>query len=80
MFEQSYQNSVSTEPVAEGDFLSGYEIKGWQVTRRILPVLGVSIFANILALIIFASTPVLTARGCDGPLVNRVCRFSTRFT
>ena len=80
MFEQSYQNSVSAEPVREGDFLYSYEVTGWRLSKRLLPVLGVSIFANILALIIFASTPVLTARGCDGPLVNRVCRFSTRFT
>jgi len=73
MFERDVYNSVPAEPVKEGDFLFDYEITGWQISKRIYPILGVSVLANILALVIFASTPVLTARGCDGPLVNHVC-------
>src|SRR5262249_46901825 len=74
MFERDVYNLEPTEPVTQGDFLYSYEIKGWKLSTRIYQILGVSAVANSLILIVLASTPVLTARGCDGPLVNRVCQ------
>jgi hypothetical protein len=74
MFEQSYINQAPAEPMYEGDFLYHYEIPSWQLGARIYQILGVSLFINLLILAIFAQTPVLTAKGCDGPLVGKVCQ------
>ena len=74
MFEQSYVNQAPVEPLHEGDFLYHYEIRSWQMGKRIYQILGVSLFVNLLILTLFAETPVLTARGCDGPLVGKVCQ------
>jgi len=74
MFEQAYYNAEPTEPVKEGDFLYEYEVKGWQLGPRIYKILGAAVLANILLIIVFAETPFMTARGCDGPLISRVCQ------
>ena len=73
MFEQAYYIAAPAEPVREGDFLYGYEVKGWQLGPRIYKILGAAVLANFLVVLIFAETPFMTARGCDGPLVGRVC-------
>src|SRR4051812_21072484 len=74
MFEQSYSNTVPVEPVYEGDFLYNYEIKSWQLTPRLYQILGASVVANIIILVIFGQASFLTAKGCDGPLVGQVCQ------
>src|SRR4051812_2536219 len=73
MFEQSYSNTVPVEPVYEGDFLYNYEIKSWQLTPRLYQILGASVVANIIILVIFGQASFLTAKGCDSPLVGKVC-------
>jgi hypothetical protein len=73
MFEQSYSNTVPIEPVYEGDFLYNYEIKSWQLTPRLYQILGASVVANIIILVIFGQASFLTAKGCDSPLVGKVC-------
>ena len=74
MFEQAYYTAAPSEPVREGDFLYHYEVRGWQLGPRIYKILGVAVLANLLMVLIFAETPFMTARGCDGPLVGRVCQ------
>ncbi|MEP6703497.1 MAG: hypothetical protein ABJB34_01710 [Acidobacteriota bacterium] len=75
MFEQELYNQeiseVHTEP---GDLFHNYEIKNWNFTPRLYKILGASAIFNVLALIIIASSGVLTARGCDSPFVGRVCQ------
>jgi hypothetical protein len=73
MFEQAYYNSIPAEPTSEGDFLHDYEVKGWKLTPRLYQILAVAVVANIAMITVFLETPFMTARGCDGPLVNRVC-------
>ena len=74
MFEQSYVNQVTTEPVKEGDFLYNYEIRSWQLGPRIYQILGASLAANLVMLAVFGQASFLTAKGCDSPLVGRVCQ------
>ncbi|MEO6334203.1 MAG: hypothetical protein ABIO91_04395 [Pyrinomonadaceae bacterium] len=75
MFEQELYNQeiseVHTEP---GDLFHNYEIKNWNFSPRLYKILGASAIFNVLALIIIASSGVLTARGCDSPFVGRVCQ------
>jgi hypothetical protein len=67
-------NSAPAEPLHEGDFLYNYEIKTWQLGPRIYEILAAAAVADLLFFAILAQTPILTARGCDGPLVGKVCQ------
>lgn len=83
MFEQSLyeqepiqhsQADVAVEPVQEGDLFGTYEIKSWSPSPRLYKILGASAAVNLLALLVFAQTSVLTMKGCDSPLVGSVCQ------
>lgn len=83
MFEQSLydqepirepQSETIVEPLQEGDLFGSYEISSWSLSPRIYKILGVSAAINILALLVFAQTSVLTMKGCDSPLVGSVCQ------
>lgn len=74
MFEQSYYNQEPAEPAKEGEFLYGYEVRSWELTPRLYKIIAASAAANILALLIFGQASFLTAKGCDNPLVGRVCQ------
>ena len=69
---------TNTEPVAtpleEGDLFHNYELKNWELSPRLYKILGISAFANILAILIVAQTSLLTMKGCDSPLVGSVCQ------
>lgn len=83
MFEQSLyeqepirqpQAEAGVEPVQEGDLFGTYEIKSWSPSPRLYKILGASAAVNLLALLVFAQTSVLTMKGCDSPLVGSVCQ------
>lgn len=83
MFEQSLyeqepiqhpQADAIVEPVKKGDLFSTYEIKSWSPSPRLYKILGASAAVNLLALLVFAQTSVLTMKGCDSPLVGSVCQ------
>ena len=78
MFEQSLYEQVPVnqpEPAAqEGDLFQNYELKSWVPSPRLYKILGASALANVLALLVVAQTSLLTAKGCDGPLVGSVCQ------
>ena len=80
MFEQSlyetepvYKAEPVATPLENGDLFHTYELKNWEFTPRIYKILGIATAFNLLALLIFSQTSVLTAKGCDSPLVGRVC-------
>lgn len=75
MFEHSiYEPEPVATPTQEGDLFHNYEIKSWELSKRIYQILGVSAFLNVLALLVFSTTSVLTMKGCDSPLVGNVCQ------
>ncbi len=75
MFEQSlYEQEPVEEPSNEGDLFGTYEIKSWSISPRIYKIIGMSVVVNILALLVFAQTSLLTMKGCDSPLVGGVCQ------
>jgi hypothetical protein len=74
MFEQSYVNTAPAEKPHEGDFLYNYEIESWPLSKRIYQILAASAAINLLFIGLLAQTTVLTAKGCDSPLVGRVCQ------
>ena len=74
MFEQSYINTAPAEPIHEGEFLYNYEIKSWPLSPRIYQILAASALLNLVFIAVLSQTPVLTAKGCDSPLVGRVCQ------
>ncbi len=78
MFEQSiFESEPVNEPtpeLQEGDLFRNYELRPWELSPRIYKIVGVSALANILALLVFSQTSLLTAKGCDSPLVGSVCQ------
>jgi hypothetical protein len=74
MFEQQlYNPEPVVTPLQHGDLFHGYEIKNWELSPRIYKILAAAAVVNILALVVFAQTSLLTMKGCDSPLVGRVC-------
>jgi hypothetical protein len=57
----------------ERELFSNYEIKSWNFTPRIYKILAFSIIVNLVALIGIAQTNLLTTKGCDSPLVGKIC-------
>jgi len=58
----------------EKGLFEGYEIKNWNFSPRIYKILGASAVFNLLAILVFAQTNMLTRKGCESPLVSRVCQ------
>lgn len=74
MFEHSlYEPEPIAPPLAEGDLFHNYEIKTWDLGSRIYKILGISAVANILVILVVGQTSLLTMKGCESPLVGRVC-------
>ena len=75
MFEQSlYEQEPVAQPLQDGDLFGTYEIKSWSISPRLYKILGASVVVNLLALLVFAQTSLLTMKGCDSPLVGSVCQ------
>ncbi len=78
MFEQSiFESEPVNEPtpeLQEGDLFQNYELRSWVPSPRLYKILGASALANILVLLVFSQTSLLTAKGCDSPLVGSVCQ------
>lgn len=75
MFEQSLYEQPFQSPQSDDDekLFESYEIRTWDIGSRIYKIIGVSLVANLLAVIIVAQGSLLTMKGCDSPLVGRVC-------
>lgn len=74
MFEQSlYDTEPVAAPTSEGDLFHTYEIKTWEFGPRIYKILAMAAVGNLFALLVFGQTSLLTMKGCDSPLVGRVC-------
>ncbi|MEZ5427136.1 MAG: hypothetical protein R2747_12775 [Pyrinomonadaceae bacterium] len=58
----------------EEEIFRGYEVKSWNFNPRIYKILAVSAIFNIVSLILFAQSNLLTTKGCDSPFVGTVCQ------
>lgn len=58
----------------EKDLFKGYEIKSWNFTPRIYKIIAVSAVFNLLTLLVFAQSNLLTRKGCDSPFVSSICQ------
>jgi hypothetical protein len=75
MFEQLlYEQTPVAEPLQDGELFCNYELRSWILSPRLYKILGVSAAVNLLALLVFAQTSLLTMKGCDSPLVSSVCQ------
>src|SRR5690606_23860072 len=78
MFEErSYRSDADTSAAttqSDDVLFDNYEIKTWEMSPRIYKILAVSAAVNLLALVVFAQTNVLTMKGCESPFVGRVCQ------
>ncbi len=78
MFEErSYRSDAETSAAttqSDDVLFDNYEIKTWEMSPRIYKILAASAAVNLLALVVFAQTNVLTMKGCESPFVGRVCQ------
>lgn len=51
-----------------------YEIKNWNYSPRLYKILGAAAVFNLLAVFVIGQSDLLTTRGCDSPMVSRVCQ------
>jgi hypothetical protein len=58
----------------EQELFQSYEVKNWDFNPRIYKIAAVAAIFNIVALLIVGQTNLLTKKGCDSPLVGRVCQ------
>ena len=58
----------------EQELFQGYEVKNWDFSPRLYKILAASAIFNIVALLVVGQTNLLTKKGCDSPLVNKVCQ------
>ncbi len=58
----------------EAELFEQYEIKNWNFSPRLYKIVAVSAVFNILALFVFTQGNLLTTRGCDSPMVSKVCQ------
>lgn len=58
----------------EADLFRNYEIKNWELSPRFYKIIAASAIFNVLALFVFAQSNLLTRKGCDSPMVSKVCQ------
>ncbi len=57
----------------EQELFNNYEVKTWDFSGRFYKILAVSAIFNLLALLVVGQSSLLTTKGCDSPLVGKVC-------
>ncbi|HNQ14164.1 MAG TPA: hypothetical protein PKM58_01285 [Pyrinomonadaceae bacterium] len=55
------------------ELFTNYELKTWDYSPRIYKILAFSAIFNILAILVVGQSNLLTRKGCDSPLVGKVC-------
>ena len=58
----------------EKEIFQQYEIRTWNYSPRLYKILGAAAVFNLLALFVMGQGDMLTTRGCDSPMVSRVCQ------
>ena len=58
----------------EKEIFQNYEIKNWIYSPRLYKILGAAAIFNLLTLFVMGQGDMLTTRGCDSPMVSRVCQ------
>ncbi len=57
----------------EQELFTNYEMKSWDYSPRIYKIVAFSTIFNILAILVVGQSNLLTRKGCDSPLVGKVC-------
>jgi hypothetical protein len=57
----------------EQELFETYEIKGWQLSKRLYKIIGVSLVINLVGFVFMAQANFLTGKTCDSPIASGVC-------
>lgn len=84
MLEQELHNQESNnfdrhvvsvqQSAPEPDLFRNYEIKNFELSPRFYKIIAASAIFNVMALLVFAQSNLLTRKGCDSPMVSKVCQ------
>ncbi|HEX8287605.1 MAG TPA: hypothetical protein VF556_06415 [Pyrinomonadaceae bacterium] len=58
----------------ETDLFRNYEIKNFELSPRFYKIFAVSAIFNVMVLLVFAQSNLLTRKGCESPMVSKVCQ------
>ena len=56
------------------ELFQSYEIKNWNYSPRLFKILGAAAVLNLVTLFVMGQAEIFTTRGCDSPMVSRVCQ------
>jgi len=56
------------------ELFQSYEIKNWNYSSRLYKIFGIAAVFNLAMVFVMAQTEIFTTRGCDSPMVSRVCQ------
>ncbi|MDQ3042316.1 MAG: hypothetical protein M3R11_08040 [Acidobacteriota bacterium] len=56
------------------ELFQDYEIRNWNYSPRLYKILAGAAVFNLLAVFVIGQADILTTRGCDSPMVSRVCQ------
>ncbi len=56
------------------ELFKSYEIKNWNYSARLYKIFGIAAVFNLAMIFVMAQTEIFTTRGCDSPMVSRVCQ------
>lgn len=73
MFEQSLYQQPMESQTSDAELFKDYEIRNWEIGPRMYKIIGAAAVVNLFAILVVAQTSLLTMKGCDSPLVGRVC-------
>jgi hypothetical protein len=65
---------LKPQSLPETELFEQYELKSWNFSPRLYQIAAISAIFNIAALGIFTQGNLLTTRGCDSPMVSKVCQ------
>jgi len=70
----NHQQTAVRKDAPEADLFRNYEIKNWELSPRFYKIIAASAIFNVMALFVFAQSNLLTRKGCDSPMVSKVCQ------
>lgn len=70
----NHQEIPAQKVAAEPELFKNYEIKNLELSPRFYKIIAASAAFNVLALFVFAQSNLLTRKGCDSPMVSKVCQ------
>ena len=72
--EINHESARARYVAPETDLFRNYEIKNFELSPRIYKIFAASAIFNVMVLLVFTQSNLLTRKGCESPMVSKVCQ------